>query len=61
MRACCVDACHTHTHQRFVRVLDDVAGPEFDTYFAYPEELRNSKRITVFRDFLIQKVQETRF
>lgn len=48
-------------HSMAVRVLDDVAGPEFDTYFAYPEELRNSKRITVFRDFLIQKVQETRF
>ncbi|GJL90338.1 MAG: LysR family transcriptional regulator [Minwuia thermotolerans] len=44
-----------------VRVLDDVAGPKFDTYFVYPEELRNSKRITVFRDFLIRKVAETRF
>ncbi|MEC9346801.1 MAG: LysR family transcriptional regulator [Pseudomonadota bacterium] len=44
-----------------VRVLDDVAGPEFDTYFVYPEELRNSKRITVFRDFLIRKVAESRF
>jgi len=44
-----------------VRVLDDVAGPSFDTYFVYPEELRNSKRIGVFRDFLIQKVNETRF
>ncbi len=48
-------------HSQPVRVLDDVAGPKFDTYFVYPEELRNSKRITVFRDFLIQKVAETRF
>lgn len=48
-------------HTQPVRVLDDVAGPKFDTYFVYPEELRNSKRITVFRDFLIQKVAETRF
>ena len=44
-----------------VRVLADVAGPKFDTYFVYAEELRNSKRITVFRDFLIRKVAETRF
>ena len=28
--------------------------------FVYPEELRNSKRIAVFRDFLIRKVQESR-
>jgi DNA-binding transcriptional LysR family regulator len=48
-------------HTQPVRVLDDVAGPKFDTYFVYPEELRNSKRITVFRDFLIRKVAETRF
>lgn len=48
-------------HSQPVRVLDDVAGPKFDTFFVYPEELRNSKRITVFRDFLIQKVAETRF
>ncbi|WP_417516902.1 LysR family transcriptional regulator [Minwuia sp.] len=44
-----------------VRVLDEVAGPSFDTYFVYPEELRNSKRIGVFRDFLIRKVNETQF
>lgn len=48
-------------HSQPVRVLDEVKGPEFDTYFVYPEELRNSKRITVFRDFLIRKVAETRF
>ncbi|MDF1721353.1 MAG: LysR family transcriptional regulator [Minwuia sp.] len=48
-------------HSQPVRVLDDIAGPKFDTFFVYPEELRNSKRITVFRDFLIQKVSETRF
>ncbi len=48
-------------HSQPVRILDDIAGPKFDTFFVYPEELRNSKRITVFRDFLIQKVSETRF
>jgi len=48
-------------HSQPVRILDDIAGPKFDTFFVYPEELRNSKRITVFRDFPIQKVSETRF
>jgi len=48
-------------HSKAVRVLDDYAGPSFDTFFVYPEELRNSKRIAVFRDFLIRKVAETQF
>jgi len=43
------------------RILPDVEGPSFDTYFVYPEELRKSKRIAVFRDFLIRKVAETSF
>ena len=44
-----------------VRVLPDMDGPTIDTYFVYPEELRNSKRIGVFRDFLLEKVKQTRF
>ncbi len=42
-----------------VRVLPEVEGPRIDAYFVYPEELRNSKRIQVFRDFLLRKVAET--
>jgi DNA-binding transcriptional LysR family regulator len=42
------------------RVLPDHAGPPIDAYFVYPEELRSSKRISVFRDFLVRKVNETR-
>jgi DNA-binding transcriptional LysR family regulator len=42
------------------RVLPDHAGPPVDAYFVYPEELRSSKRISVFRDFLVRKVNETR-
>ena len=42
------------------RVLPDHAGPPVDAYFVYPEELRSSKRIGVFRDFLVRKVNETR-
>ncbi len=39
-----------------VRVLPDLEGPRIDAYFVYPEELRNSKRIQVFRDFLLLQV-----
>ena len=42
------------------RILPELDGPPIDSYFVYPEELRNSKRIAVFRDFLIRKVQESR-
>ena len=44
-----------------VRVLPEVDGPRIDAYFVYPEELRASKRIAVFRDFLLHKVAECRF
>ena len=40
------------------RVLPDIAGPSFTAYFVYPEELRSSKRVAVFRDFLLEKVAE---
>ena len=43
-----------------VRVLPELSGPTIESYFVYPEELRPSKRIAVFRDFLIRKVQESR-
>jgi len=29
-------------------------GPAFDIYFSYPEELRHSLRIAVFRDFILR-------
>ena len=41
-----------------VRVLPDLVGPTIQAYFVYPEELRHSKRIAVFRDFLLQKIAE---
>jgi DNA-binding transcriptional LysR family regulator len=43
-----------------VRVLPEVTGPPIEAFFVYPEELRSSKRISVFRDFLLRKVQDTR-
>jgi DNA-binding transcriptional LysR family regulator len=47
-------------HTGLVRVLPEVSGPPNEAYFVYPEELRTSKRISVFRDFLLRKVAEGR-
>jgi DNA-binding transcriptional LysR family regulator len=47
-------------HSGLVRLLPEVAGPPNEAYFVYPEELRTSKRISVFRDFLLRKVAEGR-
>ncbi len=41
-----------------VRLLPDLNTPKVDVYFVYPEELRNSKRVAVFRDFLLARLAE---
>lgn len=46
---------------KIVQVLPELEGPTYEAYFVYPEELRNSKRIAVFRDFLVRKVAESQF
>ena len=43
-----------------VRVLPELQGPRIDAYFVYPEEMRHSKRVPVFRDFLLGKVAESK-
>ena len=44
-----------------MRLLPDLEGPSAPAYFVYPEELRQSKRIAVLRDFLISEVSKTAF
>lgn len=44
-----------------VEVLDNVEVPEFDTYLVYAPELKNSKRLKVFRDFIVAKAREWSF
>src|SRR6201996_8098084 len=41
-----------------VRILPELKGPKVDVYFVYPEELRNSKRVAVFRDFLLARLAQ---
>lgn len=44
-----------------VPVLTNADLPAFDTYFVYPEALKSSKRVAVFRDFLVAKAREWSF
>ena len=44
-----------------IRVFEDLEGPPVSAYFVYPEELRNAKKVTVFRDFLLEEVANWTF
>ena len=47
---------------RIVAVLEgEESVPAFDTYFVYPEEMKASKRVDVFRDFMVAKAREWSF
>ena len=39
-----------------VRVLPDVESGEIPVFLAYPEELRQSKRVAAFRDFVVEEI-----
>lgn len=41
-----------------VRVLPDIESNEVPVFLAYPEELRHSKRISAFRDFVMEEIVE---
>jgi DNA-binding transcriptional LysR family regulator len=43
-----------------VALLPDVKKHSNEMYFVYPEELRHSKRVSVFRDFLVNSIAERR-
>ena len=43
-----------------VRVLPDVESGEVPVFLAYPEELRHSKRVAVFRDFVTDEIMAYR-
>jgi len=42
---------------RLVQLIPGADVPSFDTFFVYPSELKNTARITAFRDFLISKAE----
>jgi DNA-binding transcriptional LysR family regulator len=39
-----------------VRVLPEIESAEVPVFLAYPEELRHSKRISAFRDFVQEEI-----
>ena len=43
-----------------MRVLPDVESHEVPVFLAYPEELRQSRRIQAFRDFIVEEIGEVR-
>ncbi|WP_029040692.1 LysR family transcriptional regulator [Cucumibacter marinus] len=48
----------TENQPELTRILSQVELPLFETYFVYPPALKNSKRVGVFRDFLVAKARE---
>jgi DNA-binding transcriptional LysR family regulator len=48
------------TMPRLVKVLPDNVGPIFDLYFIYPSDLRRSKRVAAFRDFVTTETEQLR-
>ncbi|WP_126541810.1 LysR family transcriptional regulator [Oharaeibacter diazotrophicus] len=49
------------TDSGLAQLIPEVDLPSFDTYFVYPDELRNSARVHAFRDFLVSKAQRWSF
>ena len=46
--------------ENLVRILPSEESQPIPVYLAYPEELRNSKRVNVFRDFVLDEIVEYR-
>jgi DNA-binding transcriptional LysR family regulator len=40
-----------------VQIMLDMEMPSFDTYFCYPEAMKNAAKLNVFRDFLFAKAR----
>jgi DNA-binding transcriptional LysR family regulator len=46
----------THDFPNLVRILPDIESVEVPVFLAYPEELRQSKRVAAFRDFVQDEI-----
>ena len=46
-----------HEMPHLVRVLPDVESTEVPVFLAFPEELRSSRRVAAFRDFVLEEIQ----
>ena len=43
---------------QLVRVLTNLEGPSYQTYFVYSESFKNDRRLEVFRDFLFNEAKD---
>jgi DNA-binding transcriptional LysR family regulator len=50
----------TEDFPSLVRVLPEVQSAEVPVFLAYPEELRHSKRVAAFRDFVTEEIMAVR-
>ena len=46
--------------ERLHRVLPDVDGPTFEVFVVYPEELKGSRRVGAFLEFLVEEARRWR-
>ncbi|WP_108461184.1 LysR family transcriptional regulator [Devosia naphthalenivorans] len=51
----------TEEEDGLVQVMPEIELPAYEAYFVYPPALKNSKRVGVFRDFLVAKAREWSF
>ena len=49
-----------HDFPELERVLPEMESNEIPVFLAYPEELRHSKRVSAFRDFVVQEIHDYR-
>lgn len=45
-----------HEDKNIVELFTDIKIPSADMYFVYPQERRNSQRIAVFRDYILENL-----
>lgn len=50
-----------HGNDKLVRLMCDTPGPNYEVHLCYPETLRGSKRVAVFRDFLVSQARDWAF
>lgn len=48
-----------HEIGTLVQILPELNGPSIDTFLVYPEELRHSRRVAVFRDFIVRRLTDS--
>jgi DNA-binding transcriptional LysR family regulator len=57
----CLPDYLAHGNPNLKQVMCEVEGPRFDVHLCYPESLKGSKRVGVFREFLLQQARDWRF